>query len=609
MTYKPQIKKLDYYLSDSESDPRYVNVSGDTMTGDLNLTGSGTQILFPDNSDSTGGLLFGGDTNLYRSAANVLKTDDRFDFGAGLRVVNTGSTGNLEIDWASDIIRIFSTASRVLRIGDGGGYLIFDPASASGGPKFAYDRVSATSGSLFRVTSSGGLTGGAGITQYGFRVDPIVNQTSTATFVGVDILPTYTAGGSNAIGLRISTPSGATNNYALQLSGTGGTAASGITFGTDTELYRSGTSTLRTLANLAVGDGTAGRGISVQSTSFSGFTFDIYSDSASAYSFMRRTRGSVGSPTVVTSGSFLGSLGFRGYADAGMPNQDAARISSYATQTFSTTHGAAIGFYTAANGTLVSAGSSERMTIYHDGNIGIGVTAPTAKLQFAVATTAAGGILFGTDTNLYRSAADTLATDDLFLAAGGIKTNNSDQIANLFINSGSGLTSTTQATLQIAGATTTQARALVRGAAGSLANGVAYASFLFGAVPITENGSGNHPLLSQAAFRALNITGAGATVTDTATVYIEAAASTTVSGGNYALWVDDGTTRLDGDLDHNGTNVGFYGVTHVARATTGIAEAAFVENAGGTAVNDDSTFGGYTIRQVVQALQNIGILT
>jgi len=42
--------------------------------------------------------------------------------------------------------------------------------------------------------------------------------------------------------------------------------------------------------------------------------------------------------------------------------------------------------------------------------------------------------------------------------------------------------------------------------------------------------------------------------------------------------------------------------------TTGVAEAAFVENSGGTAVNVDSTFGGYTIQQITQALQNHGLL-
>ena len=43
-------------------------------------------------------------------------------------------------------------------------------------------------------------------------------------------------------------------------------------------------------------------------------------------------------------------------------------------------------------------------------------------------------------------------------------------------------------------------------------------------------------------------------------------------------------------------------------ATTSITEAPFAENAGGTAVNVDSTFGGYTLQQIAQALLEQGIL-
>ena len=40
----------------------------------------------------------------------------------------------------------------------------------------------------------------------------------------------------------------------------------------------------------------------------------------------------------------------------------------------------------------------------------------------------------------------------------------------------------------------------------------------------------------------------------------------------------------------------------------GTSEAAFVANAGGTAVTDDSTFGGYTLQQLAQALIEQGLL-
>ena len=44
------------------------------------------------------------------------------------------------------------------------------------------------------------------------------------------------------------------------------------------------------------------------------------------------------------------------------------------------------------------------------------------------------------------------------------------------------------------------------------------------------------------------------------------------------------------------------------QGTTADAEIAFVENAGGLVVNVDSTFGGYTVQQVVQILKEQGLL-
>lgn len=55
------------------------------------------------------------------------------------------------------------------------------------------------------------------------------------------------------------------------------------------------------------------------------------------------------------------------------------------------------------------------------------------------------------------------------------------------------------------------------------------------------------------------------------------------------------------------TRVGFYGATPAAQATNAIGAAAFLANTSGI-VDDTATFGGYTMGQVVQALQNMGIL-
>lgn len=53
--------------------------------------------------------------------------------------------------------------------------------------------------------------------------------------------------------------------------------------------------------------------------------------------------------------------------------------------------------------------------------------------------------------------------------------------------------------------------------------------------------------------------------------------------------------------------LGVWGATPIVQPTTGVAAATFTANAG-TAVNDASTFDGYTIKQVVKALRNIGLL-
>jgi len=52
----------------------------------------------------------------------------------------------------------------------------------------------------------------------------------------------------------------------------------------------------------------------------------------------------------------------------------------------------------------------------------------------------------------------------------------------------------------------------------------------------------------------------------------------------------------------------FWNATPIVQPTTGIAEATFVENSGGTAVNVDSTFDGYTLQQIAKALRDAGLL-
>jgi hypothetical protein len=114
---------------------------------------------------------------------------------------------------------------------------------------------------------------------------------------GIDV-GALTGGVSNNIGIRIATPTGATANYALQLSGTAGTPASGITFGTDTNLYRSAANTLKTDDALIVtGD------ITVTSGSITGITDLAIADGGTAAS--NKTAGFNNLSPLTTQGDLL----------------------------------------------------------------------------------------------------------------------------------------------------------------------------------------------------------------------------------------------------------------------------------------------------------------
>ncbi len=85
---------------------------------------------------------------------------------------------------------------------------------------------------------------------------------------------------------------------------------------------------------------------------------------------------------------------------------------------------------------------------------------------------------------------------------------------------------------------------------------------------IVEAVSGNHPLLAGTLFSIPTVTGDAATATNTANVFIAGAMTATVSGANYALWVDAGKTKLDGDVD-----------LAIDAGTVGIRTAATASNA------------------------------
>jgi hypothetical protein len=83
----------------------------------------------------------------------------------------------------------------------------------------------------------------------------------------------------------------------------------------------------------------------------------------------------------------------------------------------------------------------------------------------------------------------------------------------------------------------------------SLSAGSNHATLLIASSALFEAVSGTHAIVSQLAIKPITLSNGTATTTNGATLYIEGPASGTASiTNNYALWVDDGATRLDGGL-------------------------------------------------------------
>jgi hypothetical protein len=128
---------------------------------------------------------------------------------------------------------------------------------------------------------------------------------------------------------------------------------------------------------------------------------------------------------------------------------------------------------------------------------------------------------------------------------------------------------------------------------------------------------------------AIAASNATVTYTNASTVYIDGAPTngTNVTITNaYSFFVNAGVSYFGGDIQiadtanvvlatGTGTKIGtaasqklaFWDKTPVAQPTTGISGAAFVADSGGS-IHPSSTFGGYTIAQIAQALIDVGIL-
>lgn len=320
------------------------NMTFDTTNGLILAAGSASALKLSDaGGTAVGGILFGTDTNLYRSGANILYTDDSFTVGTNLTVAGTsalqGATTESKVNAAS------GSADALTLSGTLG---IFNGTDTFRGIYLNYTNVNHTGATnVFNGIDFANITGDA---------DAIETAINVGT--GWDYGLTLAIGGTAA----------------LNLSSTTGTAAGGILLGADVTLYRSAADTLKTDDALTVVGHTTFEGVT--STGATGTGKLVYD----------------GTPTLVTPA--LGAATYTtlvggNITDSGLTATrvvfagTAGILQDSANMTFDTT-----------NGLILAAGSASALQLS------------------STAGTAAGGILFGTDANIYRSAANQLQTDD-----------------------------------------------------------------------------------------------------------------------------------------------------------------------------------------------------
>lgn len=134
-------------------------------------------------------------------------------------------------------------------------------------------------------------------------------------------------------------------------------------------------------------------------------------------------------------------------------------------------------------------------------------------------------------------------------AATGLGTTNTTN-GNFWMPAATTSTAETLAQYLFAGATTVNGRTLFYGSTSTaLGIGASYGAVIIGSAPTTTAASGTHAMLANVVVKKIGtITQGLSTVTRTASLYIDGAATATVTDQNYAFYVSTGASTLNGGL-------------------------------------------------------------
>jgi hypothetical protein len=302
---------------------------------------SSGRIQLVSGTTSADGVFWGTDTNLYRSAANMLTTDDSLTADG---VIIRGNSYSLSNSWtigpSASVTGINSMAmgSNTTAVGNSSIAIGRNASASIAGLALGVGAVAAAGTAIGVSTSAGSL---------GVTIGELC--THTVGTGGIAIGKGATAAGTAAIVLGVNNTAQANT---LVIGGSGG-------FHITDSYIGSGATSTSPISHTLNATGGSGTDIAGANLTLAG-----------------------GRPTGAGAGGYVAiSTAVAGASGTGLRS-------------------------------LV-----ERMRITSVGNLLIGTTTETASsglIQLATGTTAASGILAGTDTNLYRSAANTWTTDDAF---------------------------------------------------------------------------------------------------------------------------------------------------------------------------------------------------
>lgn len=355
-----------------------VIAGGSTFTGNVTfgdntsdtVTLKGGPLTLEAATAASAGIIFGttGTANLYRPADDTLKTDDSFIIGTNLSVDGSITLGSD----ANDIMTIKA-----------GPVTLENATAAADALQFG---TGANLANLYRVSN-----------------DQL--KTDDSFEVGTNLL----VDGNTTLG------DGASDNVTLKggpLTLEAATAPSaGIIFGTTStaNLYRSANDTLKTDDNFVVGTN-----LTVDGTSTFTGTFTVNSTTI--------TLGDANTDTVTINAGPIILANATAVGDALQFGSDANLANLYrsANDTLKTDDSFVVGTNLTVDGTSTFTGTftvnSTTITL-GDANTDT-VTINAGPVNFPNATVAGDALVIGNDTNLYRSAADVLRTDDS-LSVGG----------------------------------------------------------------------------------------------------------------------------------------------------------------------------------------------